>query len=178
MKRVFPTPSRRNFHTKKINNIFFKNLLQFLKPCVIISTFRVSGPLVKRLRHQPLTLKTWVRFPYGSPKNTGTASAVPVFFLWCPVRSSNPALTAVNISFCISVSTRWVRIRTAAVGELARQRQGARIQPQASSRTGHAYNRLGARRKIHTAQRREQAPALRGISDRRGRRPYKVRRAR
>ena len=28
---------------------------------------RASGPLVKRLRHRPLTAKTWVRFPYGSP---------------------------------------------------------------------------------------------------------------
>ena len=27
-----------------------------------------NGPLVKRLRHRPLTAKTWVRFPYGSPK--------------------------------------------------------------------------------------------------------------
>ena len=26
-----------------------------------------NGRLVKRLRHQPLTLKTWVRFPYRSP---------------------------------------------------------------------------------------------------------------
>ena len=26
------------------------------------------GSLVKRLRHQPLTLKTWVRFPYESPE--------------------------------------------------------------------------------------------------------------
>ena len=28
-----------------------------------------NGRLVKRLRHQPLTLKTWVRFPYRSPQN-------------------------------------------------------------------------------------------------------------
>ncbi len=27
----------------------------------------IYGPLVKRLRHRPLTAKTWVRFPYGSP---------------------------------------------------------------------------------------------------------------
>ena len=27
------------------------------------------GPLVKRLRHRPFTAVTWVRFPYGSPKN-------------------------------------------------------------------------------------------------------------
>ena len=26
------------------------------------------GPLVKRLRHRPLTPVTWVRFPYGSPQ--------------------------------------------------------------------------------------------------------------
>ena len=28
------------------------------------------GPLVKRLRHGPFTAVTWVRFPYGSPKQT------------------------------------------------------------------------------------------------------------
>ena len=28
------------------------------------------GPLVKRLRHRPFTAVTWVRFPYGSPKQT------------------------------------------------------------------------------------------------------------
>ena len=28
-----------------------------------------DGPLVKRLRRRPLTPQTWVRFPYGSPKN-------------------------------------------------------------------------------------------------------------
>ena len=35
------------------------------------SSFRYHfGPLVKRLRHGPFTAVTWVRFPYGSPKNT------------------------------------------------------------------------------------------------------------
>ena len=28
----------------------------------------LSGPLVKRLRHRPFTAVTWVRVPYGSPK--------------------------------------------------------------------------------------------------------------
>ena len=28
-----------------------------------------EGPLVKRLRHHPFTVVTWVRVPYGSPKN-------------------------------------------------------------------------------------------------------------
>ena len=33
------------------------------------SNFRYHfGPLVKRLRHGPFTAVTWVRFPYGSPK--------------------------------------------------------------------------------------------------------------
>ena len=33
------------------------------------SDFRYhAGPLVKRLRHGPFTAVTWVRFPYGSPK--------------------------------------------------------------------------------------------------------------
>ena len=32
------------------------------------SDFRYHGPLVKRLRHRPFTAVTWVRFPYGSPK--------------------------------------------------------------------------------------------------------------
>ena len=31
----------------------------------------ISGPLVKRLRHRPLTAKTGVRFSYGSPKTWG-----------------------------------------------------------------------------------------------------------
>ena len=49
--------------------LFFKKGLIFLKACVIIPMFKTQGPLVKRLRHRPLTAKTWVRFPYGSPKN-------------------------------------------------------------------------------------------------------------
>ena len=35
------------------------------------SNSRYHGPLVKRLRHRPFTAVTWVRFPYGSPKNNG-----------------------------------------------------------------------------------------------------------
>ena len=29
---------------------------------------KISGPVVKRLRHRPFTAETWVRFPSGSPK--------------------------------------------------------------------------------------------------------------
>ena len=47
-----------------------KKLLQFLKIYDIIAKPSKSGPLVKRLRHRPLTAKTGVRFPQGSPKQT------------------------------------------------------------------------------------------------------------
>ena len=40
-----------------------------------------QGPLVKRLRHRPLTAKTWVRFPYGSPKEKHPNN-VRMFFFW------------------------------------------------------------------------------------------------
>ena len=39
------------------------------KYCIIVGRTK-NGSLVKRLRHQPLTLKTWVRFPYESPNRT------------------------------------------------------------------------------------------------------------
>ena len=39
------------------------------------------GPLVKRLRHGPFTAVTWVRFPYGSPKNKQTLLCLLVLFL-------------------------------------------------------------------------------------------------
>ena len=39
------------------------------KSCGRIFRQGKNGRLVKRLRHQPLTLKTWVRFPYRSPQN-------------------------------------------------------------------------------------------------------------
>ena len=35
---------------------------------IIQAIFCGYGPLVKRLRHGPFTAVTWVRFPYGSPK--------------------------------------------------------------------------------------------------------------
>ncbi len=38
------------------------------------------GPLVKRLRHRPFTAVTWVRFPYGSPKNTAHRMVGCVFY--------------------------------------------------------------------------------------------------
>ena len=45
----------------------FKNPLTNCERCGRISRQGKTGRLVKRLRHQPLTLKTWVRFPYRSP---------------------------------------------------------------------------------------------------------------
>ncbi len=42
--------------------------MTIIKPYGIIPMFQRNGPLVKRLRHGPLTAVTWVRFPYGSPK--------------------------------------------------------------------------------------------------------------
>ena len=45
-------------------------------------SLNIDGPLVKRLRHHPFTVVTWVRVPYGSPaKSTGNVLcffAVPV----------------------------------------------------------------------------------------------------
>ena len=46
------------------------------------SSFRYHfGPLVKRLRHGPFTAVTWVRFPYGSPKNTAGKYPFLQYFL-------------------------------------------------------------------------------------------------
>ena len=52
------------------------------KSCGRIFRQGKNGRLVKRLRHQPLTLKTWVRFPYRSPKQQDTK--------WCPVLFCRP----------------------------------------------------------------------------------------
>ncbi len=40
------------------------------------------GPLVKRLRHRPFTAVTWVRFPYGSPKNTAEKDTFSAVFFY------------------------------------------------------------------------------------------------
>ncbi len=58
---------------------FFKKGLHFCFFCVIIPPLQ-KGPLVKRLRHRPLTAKTWVRFPYGSPKKKRHSSECLFFF--------------------------------------------------------------------------------------------------
>ena len=42
-------------------------LTNLLGPKVLV---RISGPVVKRLRHRPFTAETWVRFPSGSPDAT------------------------------------------------------------------------------------------------------------
>ena len=58
-----------NFFEFFQKKIFQRN---FQKPIDKLSrmcyNMQADGPLVKRLRHRPLTAKTWVRFPYGSPK--------------------------------------------------------------------------------------------------------------
>ena len=41
----------------------------------------IDGLLVKRLRRRPLTAKTWVRFPYGSPIKKRTLFWVFAFLL-------------------------------------------------------------------------------------------------
>ena len=47
------------------------------------SSFRYHfGPLVKRLRHGPFTAVTWVRFPYGSPKNTAEKDTFSAVFFY------------------------------------------------------------------------------------------------
>ncbi len=42
----------------------------------------MNGPLVKRLRHRPLTAKTWVRFPYGSPEKIAYFDRIVNLFLF------------------------------------------------------------------------------------------------
>ena len=39
-----------------------------------------NGPLVKRLRRDPLKVETWVRFPYGSPKTKRQVSYLSFCF--------------------------------------------------------------------------------------------------
>ena len=73
-----------------------------------------NGSLVKRLRHQPLTLKTWVRFPYESPRQD-TSNEVS-FLSWWLVRGISPGASAKG-------ALRWVRIPREAVWELAHKRQ-------------------------------------------------------
>ena len=47
-----------------------------------IARKRGDGPLVKRLRHHPFTVVTWVRVPYGSPAKSTPLS---VCFFCCMV---------------------------------------------------------------------------------------------
>ena len=88
-----------------------------IKSSIIIERI-CHGSLVKRLRHQPLTLKTWVRFPYESPAQE-SRTMVLLFLFPVPVTrtSSNPAQRR-NAHF-----VQWVRIRRAERVELARKRQ-------------------------------------------------------
>ena len=96
------------------------------------------GPLVKRLRHGPFTAVTWVRFPYGSPKNADTAFAVPAFFLLVPRTLIEPTQNAWRFEYGFACPAR----RSTSL--LVRRR--ARASSEASSRTSRAHNRLGVRR--------------------------------
>ena len=68
---------------------FFQKGVAFSKTvCYNTYCSAKSGPLVKRLRHRPLTAKTWVRFPYGSPKEkkANTERRSLFYLFWRPVR--------------------------------------------------------------------------------------------
>ena len=58
---------RHNGKIRKNENFFQFPLAKYEKMCYnwFVQSY---GPLVKRLRHRPLTAKTGVRFPYGSPE--------------------------------------------------------------------------------------------------------------
>ena len=66
--------------SKKLK-LFLKKVLTNAFRCDIIIKHLTNGSLVKRLRHQPLTLKTWVRFPYGSPNKNTTRFGWYFYFL-------------------------------------------------------------------------------------------------
>ena len=54
------------------------------------------GPLVKRLRHHPFTVVTWVRVPYGSPAKKHRKH--PVLFCCLVLRTGNTTNPSVRVS--------------------------------------------------------------------------------
>ena len=57
----------RFFRKRFFQRNFQKSIDKLPRVCY---NMQADGPLVKRLRHRPLTAKTWVRFPYGSPEKS------------------------------------------------------------------------------------------------------------
>ena len=85
VSKIFYTPEKANAECKKHPKNFFHIFLNYLLTkvifcCIIVKQCK-NGSLVKRLRHQPLTLKTWVRFPYESPIKCGHLNGVRFLFL-------------------------------------------------------------------------------------------------
>ena len=74
---------------KKPTEIFKKGL-QFVFGCAIILLLSSHGPLVKRLRHRPLTAKTGVRFSHGSPKNAFAVCKCVFFLLLSRIKHKPP----------------------------------------------------------------------------------------
>ena len=72
-----PSSRRRRPRPSLSPKSFFKKGLLFHIRYDIIPIAPQKGPLVKRLRHRPLTAKTWVRFPYGSPASARGATMAP-----------------------------------------------------------------------------------------------------
>ena len=88
--------------------------------------------MVKRLRHQPLTLKTWVRFPYESPSKKKQTSLMGVcFFFVCASHKTEPTCANTEVYFFSNLFAQGVRIPPLAVSCVIR-RVGRRI---ANSRT-------------------------------------------
>ena len=78
---------RHNGKIRKNENFFQFPLAKYEKMCYnwFVQSY---GPLVKRLRHRPLTAKTGVRFPYGSPKKKTSEQSSDVFFLSKPTKEA------------------------------------------------------------------------------------------
>ena len=102
LKRENETARPRSpFFTLKMNFcVFFKKPLHFPKTYDIIPLL-TSGPLVKRLRHRPFTAKTWVRFPYGSPKKIGTHKECLSFL--SSLRSSHPFIVRLQCTMRVRI---------------------------------------------------------------------------
>lgn len=83
MFSCFCKSKRTMIQDKKKISIFFWIILHSFKICVKIISVMKHGPLVKWLRRHPLTVKSGVRLPYGSPSfhkswNTRSYFYVPV----------------------------------------------------------------------------------------------------
>ena len=67
---------------------------------IVARKTRGDGPLVKRLRHHPFTVVTWVRVPYGSPAKKDRQNAYPFLLYVTPYGKGEEHIGSREAIYC------------------------------------------------------------------------------